>query len=335
MTSITVPHLSVITPVYGCAEALPELCQRLHKVLAELSPAYEIIMVNDASPDDAWAVIQGLAHADERVKGINLSRNFGQHYAISAGLDFAQGDWVIVMDCDLQDLPEEIPGLYSTAQLGYDVVVGRRAIRQDGWLKKFLSKQFARVFSYFTGARLDNRIGNFGIYAQKVIRSIRPLREQNRSFGLFVLWVGFRRIEIDVKHAPRTYGKTSYNFRKMMALAMDSILAHSDKLLRLTVKLGLIISLLSLCFAVWIIARYFLWSAPLLGWTSLIVSVYFSTGLIVGAIGVLGLYVGKIFNEVKNRPLYVIDMTTFDHDVFAPMYGYYVNLDQNPRGVGA
>ena len=332
MMSITVPHLSVVTPVYGCAAALPELCQRLHNALAELSPAYEIIMVNDASPDDAWAVIQGLAIADERVKGINLSRNFGQHYAITAGLDFAQGDWVVVMDCDLQDLPEEIPNLYRTAQLGYDIVVGLRTIRKDGWLKKFLSKQFARVFSYFTGAKLDTRIGNFGIYAQKVIRSIRPLREQNRSFGLFVLWVGFRRIEIDVKHAPRTYGKTSYTFRKMMALAMDSILAHSDKLLRLTVKLGFLISLLSLCFGCWMIIRYFLWATPLMGWTSLIVSVYFSTGLIVGAIGVVGLYIGKIFNEVKNRPLYVIDTTTFDADVFAPISGCHIILDQNPRG---
>lgn len=332
MTGTTIPHLSVVTPVYGCAEALPELCQRLHKVLGELSPDYEIIMVNDASPDDAWVVIQSLAIDDERVKGINLSRNFGQHYAITAGLDYAQGDWVVVMDCDLQDLPEEIRNLYRTAQLGYDIVVGLRTIREDGWVKKFLSKQFARVFSYFTGAKLDNRIGNFGIYAQKVIRSIRPLREQNRSFGLFVLWVGFRRIEIDVKHAPRTYGKTSYTFRKMMSLAMDSILAHSDKLLRLTVKLGLIISLLSLCFAGWIIVRYFLWSTPLMGWTSLIVSVYFSTGLIIGTIGIVGLYIGKIFNEVKNRPLYIIDTATFDAFSFKPVYSAQVNLEQNQQG---
>lgn len=312
VTCLSTPHLSVVTPVYGCAEALPELCQRLHKVLAELSPDYEIIMVNDASPDDAWPVIQGLARADDRVKGINLSRNFGQHYAITAGLDFARGDWVVVMDCDLQDVPEEIPKLYHAAQTGYEVVVGRRAKRQDGWLKKQLSKNFYRLFAYFTGSQVDHRIGNFGIYSKKVISGIRRLREQNRSFGLFALWVGFRRLEIDVNHSTRPYGRTAYSWRKMMGLALDSIVAHSDKVLRLTVKFGFAVSVFSFLYAAWIMIRYLLWSIPIVGWTSLIVSVYFTAGLMIGALGVVGLYVGKIFDEVKGRPLYLIDATTFD-----------------------
>jgi len=306
------PHVSVVIPVYGCVMALRELTLRLHVVLRSISPSYEIIMVNDASPDDSWSVIQVLASEDSRVKGIKLSRNFGQHYAITAGLDYALGDWVVVMDCDLQDVPEEIPKLYQVVQSGYDVVVGRRAERKDHWFKKTLSKFFYRIFAYFSGTTVDNRIGNYGIYAQKVIRSIRSLKEQNRSFGLFALWVGFRRIEIDIEHAARPHGRSSYTFRKMAALALDSIVAHSDKLLRLSVKLGLSVSFLSLLFAAWIVVRYFLWSTPIIGWTSLIVSVYFTAGLIIGTVGIVGLYVGKIFDEVKDRPLYIIDATTFE-----------------------
>jgi dolichol-phosphate mannosyltransferase len=309
---MTTPHLSVVIPVYSCCSSLPELYTRLDAVLSGISADYEIIMVNDASPDGAWEVIQQLARKDARVKGINLSRNFGQHYAITAGLDYAKGDWVVVMDCDLQDVPEEIAKLYHKAQEGYDIVVGRRANRQDMFIKKLLSKLFYRVFAYFTGSKVDNRIANFGIYAQKVIHSIRALKEQNRSFGLFALWVGFRRIELDIEHARRIQGRSSYTFRKMMSLAIDSIVAHSNKLLRFTVKLGLALSVFSLAYALWMVVRYFLWATPVAGWTSLIVSVYFTAGLIIGSIGIIGLYVGKIFDEVKQRPLYIIDSTTFE-----------------------
>lgn len=317
MTIKFIPHLSVVIPVYGCVEALPELCQRLHGVLGNMTSEYEIIMVNDASPDDAWRIIQKLAIEDQKVKGINLSRNFGQHYAITAGLDFAYGDWVVVMDCDLQDVPEEIPKLYNAAQTGYDIVVGRRAERQDSWLKKLLSKNFYRAFAFFTGSNVNHQIGNFGIYSQKVICSIRGLREQNRSFGLFALWVGFSRLEIDITHAARSHGRSSYTFYKMMNLALDSIIAHSDKMLRLTVKLGLMLAFFSFAYSVWLVVRYLLWSTPIIGWTSLIVSIYFTTGLIIGSLGIVGLYVGKIFNEVKQRPLYIIESTTFrvgNHD---------------------
>jgi len=268
-------------------------------------------MVNDASPDNSWPIIKALAASDGRVKGINLSRNFGQHYAITAGLDFAEGDWVVVMDCDLQDVPEEIPKLYQTAQSGYDVVVGRRINRQDSLIKKGMSKLFYCVFSYFSDVEVDNRIGNFGIYAKKVVKNIRLLGEKNRSFGLFVLWVGFRRIEIDVKHAARQCGNSSYTFRKSMALALNSIVAHSDKLLFLSVKVGMSVSALSLLSAAWIVLSYFIWATPIIGWTSLIVSVFFTAGLIIGTIGIVGIYVGKIFDEVKHRPLYVIDDATF------------------------
>jgi len=269
-------------------------------------------MVNDGSPDDAWSVIQQLALADARIKGINLSRNFGQHYAVTAGLDHARGDWVVVMDCDLQDLPEDILKLYAKAQEGYDLVVGRRANRQDGLLKKLGSKLFYKVFAFLMGPAIDNRIGNFGIYARKVIRSIGALKEQNRSFGLFALWVGYRRAEIDVAHALRPQGGSSYTLARMVTLAVDSIVAHSNRLLHLAIKLGFLLSLTSLLYAFYLVAKFFLWATPLEGWTSLMVSIYFTAGLIIGSIGVVGLYVGKIFDEAKGRPLYIVESTTFE-----------------------
>jgi len=306
------PHISVVTPVYGCCTSLPELYRRLDAAISTISPQYEIIMVNDASPDNAWETIQKLAEQDPRVKGIDLSRNFGQHYAITAGLDFANGDWIVVMDCDLQDVPEEIPKLYRAAQKGHDLVVGRRTNRQDSWFKKLASRLFYAIFAYFSDAKVHTSIGNFGIYSSNVIRSVRLMKEQNRSFGLFALWVGYRRAEIDIDHAARACGASSYTFIRALRLALDAIFAHSDKLLRMTVKLGLSFSLLSILYAGWLVFRYLLWGTPIIGWTSLIVSLYFTTGLVIGSIGIVGLYVGKIFDEVKCRPLYIISATTFE-----------------------
>ncbi len=308
------PYISVVIPVYGCCCCLRELCVRLASTLSTISDSYEIILVNDASPDDSWVEINKLAREDVRVRGINLSRNFGQHNAITAGLDYARGDWVVVMDCDLQHRPEEIPKLYHKAQEDYDLVVGMRAQRQDGFFKALGSRLFYRVFAYCTGFGIDHRLSNFGIYSRKVIRSITSLREQSRSFGLLALWVGFRRIEVDIEHASRPYGESSYDFRKLGSLALDSILFHSDRLLRITVILGLFLSVASLIVATWFVMRYFFLATPIAGWTSIIVSIYFTAGLIIGSIGVVGLYVGKIFNEVKDRPIYLVNSTTFEDE---------------------
>ena len=306
-----VPHISVVTPVYGCSKSLDKLYERLLKTLTEITEEFEIIMVNDASPDNAWPAIKKLALHDERVKGINFSRNFGQHYAITAGLDHTQGDWVVVMDCDLQDQPEEIAKLYAKAQEGYDVVVGRRVERQDGYFKQLGSHLFYKVYNYLTDAHVDKSIGNFGIYSKQVVESVKLFHEQNRSFGLFVLWSGYRRIEIDIEHDSRDDGKSSYTFTKLLSLAIDSIVAHSNKPLKLSVQFGFALSFLSLIYSIWLVIGYIFWSQPIIGWTSLIVSLYFLSGLVIGSIGMLGLYIGKIFDEVKNRPLYIVQEVTF------------------------
>ena len=308
----SMPHISVVIPVFKAENCLDELYLRLKSSLESITDDFEIIMIEDCGGDGSWPIILELSSRDSRVKGIQFSRNFGQHYGVTAGLDYSKGDWVVVMDCDLQDRPEELPNLYHKALEGFDMVVGRRSSRQDTFFKKLGSKLFYRIFSYFTGSKIDNRIGNFGIYSRKVINNINRLREQNRSFGLFALWVGFKRVEIDIEHARRPYGKSSYTFVLLLDLAINSIVSYSNKLLLISVKLGLLLSATSLLYAFWLVLEYLVWSTPPAGWTSLIVSVYFTAGLIIGTIGIVGLYVGKMFDEVKDRPLYIIRSTTFE-----------------------
>lgn len=303
--------ISVVTPVYGCCKSLDSLYERLSKTLSTITNNFEIIMVNDSSPDNAWEAIKKLAKKDNRVKGINLSRNFGQHKAITAGLDYAKGDWIVVMDCDLQDQPEEIIKLYNKALEGYDIVFGRRAERKDSFLKKLSSTLFYKVYDYFTESKIDNSIANFSIISKKVLNNLNKLKEQNRSYPLFVNWVGFKRTEINIEHSQREEGKSSYTFTKLMNLAIDSIVSQSNKPLKLSIKFGFIVAFLSLFYGIVLILRYFIFSIPVEGWTSVMVSIYFIGGLLFANMGILGLYIGKIFDETKNRPIYLIQETTF------------------------
>lgn len=299
-------EISVVVPCYKCAQSIEELNIRLLKVFESLGIDFEIIYINDCSPDDDWEIIQRLASDNAAVIGVSLSRNFGQHCAITAGIDCCRGRWLVVMDGDLQDRPEEIVKFYAIAQQGYDAVVGIRKERKDSFIKKMSSKLFFIIYNYFTGIHIKNSIGNYGIYSRKVIDSVKRLKEQSRSFGLFVLWVGFRRCEIDIEHAARKYGKTSYTLNKLLALAFESILTHSNKLLRLTVTGGFVISLLSFLAVFLLIFLRVSGLASFPGWTSAVASIYLMGGLVVSAVGVVGVYVGKVFDEVKQRPLYLI-----------------------------
>jgi len=312
---MTHPKISIVTPVFGCNESLYQLYQRLEKALSAITSDFEIIMINDASPDNAWQVISDLAEKDDRVKGVNLSRNFGQHCAITAGLDFAQGDWVVVMDCDLQDQPEEIIKLYNKAQEGFDVVFGRRYQRKDSYFKRLGSIVFYEIYDYFTESKIDNTIANFSIISASVVKQLRKLREQNRSYPLFVNWVGFKRANINIEHAERPGGTSSYTFKKLINLAIDSIVSQSNKPLKLSIYVGFSMSFLSLFYASWLTVKYFMYEIPVEGWTSVIVSIYFIGGLLFANMGMLGLYLGKIFDEAKNRPLYVVKGTTFSKEL--------------------
>jgi len=301
------PKISVVTPVYGCCSSLTNLYDRLKDTLVTISDDFEIIMINDASPDDSWEVIKELAAQDKRVKGINLSRNFGQHKAITAGLDHAEGDWVVVMDCDLQDQPEEIIKLYNKAQEGYDVVFGQRIGRQDSRKKRWASRLFISVYDYLSDSNTDPTIGNFSIISKKVVKNFRKMGEQHHPYSFFVIWLGFKRTNVEVEHAKRDLGSSSYNFRKLVNLAIDNIVSQSNKPLKMSIKFGFALSFLSALYALYIVIKYFATDAMVPGWTSVMVSIYFVAGLLFANLGFIGLYIGKIFDETKGRPIYIVD----------------------------
>lgn len=300
-------YISVVSPVYKAENILPELILRLETVLNQTSEKYEIILIEDHSPDNSWEVIEKQAKDKNHIKGIKLSRNFGQHYAITCGLDNAKGEWVVVMDCDLQDQPEEINKLLNKSKEGYDVVLASRKNRNDKYLKKLFSKIFYRTLGYLTGSEQDETIANFGLYNRKVINVLVDMRESIRYFPTMVKWVGFKQAKIDIEHSPRVEGKSSYNFKKLFNLALDIILAFSDKPIRLTVKLGILISLSSFFIALYFLIKWFMGGVVVLGYTSLIISVWLLSGFIICTLGIIGLYIGKIFEGVKKRPIYIID----------------------------
>jgi polyisoprenyl-phosphate glycosyltransferase len=316
----TGPVLSVIAPCYRCAACVPELVRRLHASLRPLTESYEIILVNDASPENDWEAIAAAAREDRRVKGVNLSRNFGQHHAITAGVDAATGDWIVVMDADLQDQPEEIPKLYAFAkENGYDVVFGRRADRRDAPLKKLGSRMFNGALNRLSDVRLDPTVANFSIASRLVMGAYRRLRESSRSHGLTLLWCGFRVGYLDVDHASRYAGETSYSLRRMVKLAIETITSRSNRPLYYSVYFGFLMAGASFLFGLTLIVRYLIWGVPVTGWSSLIVSLFFIGGLLMANMGVVGLYLGRVFDEIKGRPIYIVrERLNFEPAVAAP-----------------
>lgn len=308
----TYPLISVVIPVYGCKTCLAELCSRIKTTIENIPAQYEIILVNDASPDHAWETIKQISAKDHRIKGINLSRNFGQHHAITAGLDHTAGDWIVVMDCDLQDKPEEITRLYEKTIEGYEVVFANRILRQDKWTKRASSMCFYKVYDYLANRTSDHTIANYSICSKKVIKGFRQMNEQNRFFPQFIKWMGFHETSVNVEHSKRKEGESSYNIKKLITLGTDVIISQSNKPLRLSIQFGFIISLVSFIYGLYLMFRYFFLFQPVAGWTSVMVSIYFIGGLIFFNFGVLGLYIGKIFDETKGRPLYLIQDKTFE-----------------------
>jgi len=306
------PEISIVVPVYKAEDCLHELYRRLRDTLEPISPAFEIVLVEDCGGDRSWAIIQELAEQDPRVKGLQFSRNFGQHYGITAGIDYCSGNWVVVMDCDLQDRPEEIPRLYAKALEGYDVVLARRGKRKDPVLKRLTSRLFYSVFNYLADLNYDAEVGNFRIISRRVVENLKQMREQLRFFGGLVDWMGFPTASIDVTHAEREVGKSTYTFRKLWKLASNTILAYSDKPLRMSIQFGFAIAIAAFAFGIWIIFKAIVFGVTVSGWSSLIVSIYFLGGLIIANLGLIGIYLGKTFEETKKRPLYIVRRTTFD-----------------------
>lgn len=304
------PFFSIVSPVYRAEGLISELVRRISSAVGAITLDYEIILVEDGSPDASWAEIAASCRADSKVKGVKLSRNFGQHAAITAGLSYAKGEWIVVMDCDLQDRPEEIPRLYQAAQeKAADIVLARRYQRQDSFLKRLSSKLFYRTLSYLTDTQQDESIGNFGIYHRRVIQAILEMGDHVRYFPVMVRWVGFDTHYLDVQHAAREIGKSSYTLWKLIKLALTNFIAFSDKLLMLTINLGLSITLFALFFGLYQLYKYINGEVLVLGYASIIVSIWFLAGMTILVIGVTGLYVGKIYEKVKERPIFISSKT--------------------------
>ena len=297
--------LSVVVPVYGCPEALNELHSRLSRVLSDLTNDYEIILVNDACPKDSWSIIRDLCSRDQKVKGIELSRNFGQMRAILAGLEYAEGDWAVVMDCDLQDRPEEIIRLYEKAMSGYDAVFARRSERKDKKLKIFLANTFYKLYSYLTDVEYDGAICNFSIINRSVIDAFLQMKEQHRGYVMYIKWLGFKQAVIDVEHNDRYAGESSYTMKKRINLALELLTSQSNKLLKLFVKMGFILTVISAIAIIALVVFHFT-SDVTIGWTSLIAINILIGGIIMSMIGIVGIYVGNTFIQTKERPLYVV-----------------------------
>lgn len=311
----TKPLFSIISPVYGAAASLRELVHRIKTSVETITDNYEIILVEDHGPDTSWEIVQQLCASDPKIIGIRHSRNFGQQYAINCGLDHARGQWIVTLDCDLQDRPEEIVNLYYEAQKGYDIVLASRQNRQDDFLKKFFSHLFYRLLSYLTDTHMDASVANFAIYHHKVVDALRSMNDYYRYYPTMIHWVGFRLTKLPITHAERPDGKrSSYNFRKRLTLAFDTIISFSDKPLRLTVKLGLFISLITAVLAIVLVVRYFVKAEAVSGWTSTFLSIWFISGLVITILGMIGIYVGKIFENVKGRPSYIVGQRLNYHE---------------------
>lgn len=302
--------ISIVSPIYKGEKMLNELVSRIEAAVNVITSEYEIILVNDSSPDNSWNKIKEICQTNMHVKGLNLSRNFGQHYAIHAGISNAQGKWVVVLDCDLQDRPEEIPNLYKKALEGYDTVFAEIVVRNDSFAKKMSSRIFYDVFAYFTNQVAIKKTSNFGIYNKKVIEAVLSMGDYIKCFPIAIRWVGFHIGYIKVIKDARTEGNSSYTWKKLISFAIDNITAFSNKPLRLTLLFGFFIVIISIIISFFYLLRYFMGGIAVDGFTTIVLSLWILGGIIITLIGMVGLYLGKVFDQTKNRPYFIISERT-------------------------
>ncbi len=308
-------EISVVIPVYNEGEPLMILHERLVKVLSNHFTSYELILVDDRSPDNSWQVLKRIAQRDENVKIARFIKNFGQHNALSAGIAMANGEYIVIMDCDQQDEPENIPALYNNLiEKNVHIVYALRENRKDKFFKRFYSFLLNWILEKLSGFKHDPRIGTFRIFTKVVKNSFLMMPERNRYIGGMFFWLNFNFALHPVEHSERKFGKSNYNFRKQLQLARLGILSSSTKLLSIGVYLGIITSIFSLLFGLYYVYLNFRYKVPI-GYTSLIVAIFLSTGMILFVIGILGEYLREVYEEVKRRPSYIVEeKINFKHE---------------------
>ncbi|MBE7639238.1 glycosyltransferase [Salegentibacter sp. BLCTC] len=295
--------ISIVIPLFQAEKLLIELNFRIKKSFQSLKEhSFELILVDDGSTDETWPIVSKLVQEETYVKALKLSRNFGQHNAITAGLERCMGEWIVVMDCDLQDRPEEISNLMDKSKEGFDIVLARRVARKDSWFKRKTSSLFYRSFWAFSGLNFEKGVGNFGVYHKKVIQAVLKYRENFRPFPIIVKVVGFKRTAINVVHGKRLSGKSNYNNFGLIKGALNAIIYYSNRpiWLFLLVGMGVVSFILFL-----LLSMYFLTFNVETKTLVLILIILMSIVSLNASL--MGVYVSRIFIESKNRPLFIIE----------------------------
>lgn len=301
------PVISVVSPVYRAEKIVGELVARITDSVKQLTDSFEIILVEDGSPDNSWSEIEKQAKSNPHVRGVKLARNFGQHNAVRAGVELSQGAYVVVMDCDLQDDPVYIRELYEKIQSDVDIVFTRKKERRHSRKKNFVSYLFHWVFNLLTDThQIDPNLSGYAIMSRKAARAFSHFREPNKAYISILQWIGLPHATIEVDHRERFEGTSSYTFRTLFHHAITGLTANSDKLLWVSIYLGFFFFFFSLVMTALIIGFYFTVGAQA-GWTSIIAAMLLCTGLILVCLGIVGLYIGKIFELSKARPLFLVD----------------------------
>lgn len=300
--------ISAIIPSYNEQENVGLMYERMSKVLSKISDDYEIIYVNDCSRDETLLRIKALADKDKHVKYVSFSRNFGHQIAVSAGLDVCQGDAVVIIDGDLQDPPELIEQMYEKYKEGYKVVYARRTSRDgETWFKKFTAKMFYRILASMTSIDIPVDVGDFRLIDKVIVQHLRNMPEKSKYIRGQISWIGYKQTFVDYHRDARIYGTTNYPLRKMLRFALDGITAFSDKPLKIASGLGIFSAIVSLLALVYALVSHFCFNNTITGWTSLILSVLFIGGVQLITIGIIGEYIARINNDVRNRPLYIVE----------------------------
>ncbi len=299
-------ELAIVVPVYRCAGCLHELHRRLKTELLSIKGSHEIIFVDDGDFDGSWELLKKIAKKDRKVKAYRLSKNFGQHAAITAGLSKSSARFLVVMDCDLQDPPEIIHRLYEKAKEGFDIVLTKRAEKKHSIFRKLASWFYFKLLSFFNDELIDGRVGSFSLINRKVAQAYLRMRDQDRHYLFILRWLGFKTILLEYEHAERFSGESSYNLKSLFTHAFNGLFFQTTILLRWIVYLGLALSGLGVLLTLYFLGMYFSHSIQP-GWTSIAVLNLLIGGFIIASTGITGLYIGKIFDQVKHRPLFVFD----------------------------
>lgn len=303
------PYISIIIPAYNEEESLPFLYERLEKLMNEIKEyEFEVLFVNDGSKDKTIELIKEMREKDNRICYVDFSRNFGKEIAMLAGLDYAKGDAVIFMDADLQDPPELIPELIKYWEEGYDDVYARRKSREgETWLKKFTSKMYYKVLQSLTRVQIQKDTGDFRLLDKRCVNALKKLRESQRCSKSMFSWIGYKKKEVMYDRDPRIAGKTKWNYFKLIDLAIDGITSFTTSPLRVSTYLAIPTFLTLFIYFIYVIIKCCVTGVVIQAFQAIILLILFFSGVQIMLFGIVGEYLGRIFNETKNRPLYFVN----------------------------